>query len=49
MTVRFIESAGKLTKFAISSQDVTEATPWSAVLAAVREGNQSSPPGCVDT
>ena len=46
--VRFIESVGKLAKFGISSQDVMEARPQSVVLAAVREGNLTSPPGCAD-
>ena len=47
--VRFIESVGKLARFAISSQDVMEARPQSVVLAAVGEGNLRSPPGCADS
>ena len=46
--MRFIKLVGKLAKFVISSQDVTEARPQSVVLAAVREGNLTSPPGCAD-
>ena len=47
--VRFVKRVGKLAKFAIFSQDVTEARPQSVVLAAVREGNLTSPPGHADT
>ena len=46
--VRFTKSVGKLAKFVISSQDVMEARPRSVVMAAVREGNLTSPPGCAD-
>ena len=42
--MRFIKKAGKLAKFFIYSQDVGEVTPWSALLAATREGNLVSPP-----
>ena len=41
--MRFIEKVGKLAKFVIYSQDVREARPWSALLAATREGNPANP------
>ena len=36
--MRFIEKVGKLARLVIHSQDVREARPQSAVLAAAREG-----------
>ena len=42
--MRFIKKAGKLAKFVIYSQDVGEARPRSALLAATREGDPASPP-----
>ena len=45
--MRFIKKAGKLAKFVIyicRMQDVGGARPWSALLAATREGNLVSPP-----
>ena len=42
--MRFIKKVGKLAKFVIYSQDVGEARPRSALLAAAREGNPASPP-----
>ena len=42
--VRFVKKVGKLAKLVISSQDVGEARPQSALLAAIREGNPASPP-----
>ena len=47
--VRFVKRVGKLAKLAIFSQGVMEARPWPVVLAAVREGNPTSPPGHADT
>ena len=42
--MRFVKKVAKLAKFVILSQDVTEPRPWSVILAAVREGNLTSPP-----
>ena len=47
--MRFIEKVGKLAKLVIHSQDVREARPQSALLAAVREGNQVSPSSHVNS
>ena len=47
--MRFIKKVGKLAKFVIYSQDVREARPQSALLAATREGNLVSPPSHVLT
>ena len=47
--MRFIEKVGKLAKLVIHSQDVGEARPQSAVLAAVREGNLASTPSHTNT
>ena len=47
--MRFIEKVGKLAKLVIYSQDVGEARPWSAFLAAAREGNLVSPPSCINS
>ena len=47
--MRFIEKVGKLAKLVIHSQDVREARPQSAVLAAAREGNPVSSPSHTNT
>ena len=47
--MRFIKKVGKLAKLVIHSQDVREARPQSAFLAAVREGNPASPPSHVNS
>ena len=47
--MRFIKKLGKLAKLVIHSQDVGEAGPQSAFLAAVREGNLATPPSHVNS
>ena len=47
--MRFIKKVGKLAKLVIHSQDVREARPQSAVLAAVGEGNPVSTPSHTNT
>ena len=47
--MKFIKKVGKLAKLVIYSQDVGEARPQSAFLAAAREGNPASPPSHVNS
>ena len=47
--MRFIKKVGKLAKLVIYSQEVREARPQSAFLAAAREGNLVSPPSHVNS